>query len=73
MIEKLTVALNQDSIFRSSADDFGLTYFCIQENVDSNRYEIHIENPSELYYLGQSVAMEFNYQEQMKNLNNGKA
>lgn len=69
MKEFITIPLNQDKIFRDATEDMGLVIFCIEEKIDANRYEILFESPFDLYYLGQRVVIELNYQTQMKKIN----
>lgn len=57
MKTQLLVSLEMDSIFHRTILELGLSAVCIQEDADSNRYEITYMFPHDLYYLGIQVGL----------------
>jgi hypothetical protein len=58
MKTQLSINLSMDEIFRKCCTELNLTYTCIQEEMDSNRYEIGYNFPHDLYYLGIKMGMD---------------
>lgn len=57
MKTQLSIYLSMDEIFRKCCTELNLTYTCIQEEIDGNRYEIHYLFPHDLFYLGVQMGM----------------
>jgi hypothetical protein len=58
MKTQLSINLTMDEIFRKCATELNLTFVCVQEEMDSNRYEIVYNFPHDLYYLGIKMGMD---------------
>lgn len=54
----LTISIATDKIFRDACYKMDVDFTCIQENVDTNRYEIHYEAVCDVYAVGQTVGIE---------------
>ena len=53
----LTVSIATDKNFQKFCHDLGIQFTCIEEGMDTNRYEVEYEYICDIYALGQSVGV----------------
>lgn len=60
MKEFIYVPADCDQLFRETCDDLGIHYFCIQELLNANRYEVLFDKAHDLFVLGMNIAFGVN-------------